>query len=87
MKRSTHGGRSEISEQGVKRRIEKVSNGWPKRSLARSVPLSYALKPYPWYNKICHTRLQSVRSITLFGTIEWKATERSEGASYTLKPY
>ena len=46
MKRSAHGGRSKILEQGAKRRSEKSSDGWPKRSLARSIPLSYALKPY-----------------------------------------
>ena len=34
-KRSAHGGRSEISEQGAKRRSDKLSNGWPKRPLAK----------------------------------------------------
>ena len=46
MKHAAHGGRSEILEQGAKRRSEKSSDGWPKRPLARSIPLSYALKPY-----------------------------------------
>ena len=50
VKRSAHCGRSEILEQGAKRHSEKSSdgpsNGWPKRPLARSIPLSYALKPY-----------------------------------------
>ena len=48
MKRSAHSGRSEILEQEAKRRSEKSSDGWPKRSLARPIPLplSYALKPY-----------------------------------------
>ena len=44
--RSAHGGRNEISKQGAKRRCEKVSDGGPHRSLAWSIPLSYALEPY-----------------------------------------
>ena len=59
MKHSAHGGRSEILEQGEKRRSEKSSDGWPKRSLARSIPLPYAVKPYILYNKISNTMFQS----------------------------
>ena len=43
MKRSAHGGRSEILEQGAKRCSEKSSDGWPKRPLTWSIPLPYAL--------------------------------------------
>ena len=39
-----HGGRSEISKQGAKRCCEKMSDGGPKRFLAWSISLSYALK-------------------------------------------
>ena len=39
-----HGGRSEISKQGVKRCCEKMSDGGPKRFLAWSISLSYALE-------------------------------------------
>ena len=38
-----YGGRSEISEQGAKRRSEKVSEAGPHRSLAQSISLSYTL--------------------------------------------
>ena len=46
-------------EQGAKRRSEKSSDGWPKRPSARSIPLSYALKPYIRDNKISNTMFQS----------------------------
>ena len=46
--RSAHGGRSEISEQGAKRRSEKASDGWPPPSVAWSIPLSYALETKVW---------------------------------------
>ena len=46
-------------EQGAKRLREKSSDGWPKRPLARSIPLSHALKPYISYNKISNTMFQS----------------------------
>ena len=39
-----HGGRSEISKQGAKRCCEKMSDGGPKRFLAWSISLSYALE-------------------------------------------
>ena len=95
MKRSAHGGRNEISQQGAKRRSEKVSDGWPHHSLAWSIPLLYALEPYLWHHKLCHTRLRGVESdnllVPLYGVRLSEArehilvTERSKGASYALE--
>ena len=42
------GRRSEISKQGAERCCEKVSDGGPKRSIAWSISLSYALETKVW---------------------------------------
>ena len=63
----------------MKQRSEKSIDRWPKRPLARSIPLPYALKPL--YDT---TRLAILCSKVRKHIL---ATERSEGASYALEPY
>ena len=93
-KQSAHGGRSKISQRGAKQHSEKVSVGCPHQS-SWSIPLPYALEPYPWHHKLCHTRLQGVGSTNplapLYGVQLSKVrehilvTEQSEGVSYALE--